>query len=112
MGILNPLIVARLRKYWECPKVELGELLSQLDGWIYILGPGPNSPTCDNCEKDLNFDWKLCSLCSYTTNAICNECHRCHDCTYDEDEDSEGCYQCGASCGAYMCQGCRAEDNY
>ena len=72
---LNPLVVARLRKYWRYPNVELGRLLDELDGWIYILGPGPATPICDSCRQELSFNWTLCKYCSHAT-AICHALYR------------------------------------
>ena len=117
MGILNPLVVARLRKYWTRPqkeRVELGHLLAELHCWVCILGPGPNVPTCDNCRQKLNFDWKLCATC---TRVICNGCDQCYQCESFEDDnrdedDSLGCPMCGESCGAYMCRSCRRDDHF
>ena len=105
---LNPLIVARLRKYWYKYDKELGELLHELEGWIYILGSGPNMPKCDYCRKDLSLDWRLCKYCPNPT-ALCHECYQCSACEDAEWTDkSDGCQICGTSCGAYVCRYCRA----
>ena len=71
---LNPLIVARLRKYWMYPEPEkLDDLFYELEGWIHLLGPGPAIPICDNCREELSFDWRLCENCP-TYNILCNSC--------------------------------------
>ena len=101
---LNPLVVARLRKYWRYPNVELGRLLDELDGWIYILGPGPATPICDSCRQELSFNWTLCKYCSHAT-AICHACIECYNC--QQLYASPGCCECGVDCGAYMCQECK-----
>ena len=106
---LNPLIVARLRKYWMQPEVELGKLLYQLDGWIHLLGPGPDIPICNNCRSELSFDWRLCPLCCLP-NAICSTCYACYDC--ERKYASPGCCECGSSCGAYICRDCKLLGQY
>ena len=104
--LLNPLIVARLRKYWACEDMELGELLYMLEGWIHILGPGPNIPRCDNCQTDLSLDWKTCKFCPRGSPApLCPYCYQCSECEYAE--RSDGCYVCGSSCGADICSFCK-----
>ena len=105
---LNPLIVARLRKYWNKYDIELGCLLYELEGWVHILGPGPNMPKCEYCKCDLCFDWKLCKNCSNSAPL----CYKCYQCSYCENaERSEGCSECGVSCGAYMCLECKRLSN-
>ena len=106
---LNPLIVARLRKYWIEPVVDLDGLLQELDGWISLLGPGPAIPTCDCCQTDLSFDWHLCASCS-SGNIICNKCYECYDC--EAGYASPGCCECGSSCGAYICHDCKILGDY
>ena len=113
---LNPLIVARLRKYWMYPEPEkLDDLFCELEGWIHLLGPGPAMPICDNCRNELSFDWKLCRNC-YTGNVLCNVCFECYDCTrykmFGDAYDSEGCCECGTSCGAYICHDCKILGDY
>ena len=104
---LNPLIIARLRKYWLSPKMELGELLSELDSWIYILGAGPQVPTCEYCQTELNFNWKLCHSCQ-GSNVLCDQCDECYNCqALKNSENSAGCCDCGEACGAYMCHYCK-----
>ena len=104
---LNPLIIARLRKYWLSPDIKLGELLSELDSWIYILGPGPQAPICENCRGELNFNWKLCYSCN-GSSVLCETCNECYNCqALENSENSAGCCDCGEPCGAYMCQYCK-----
>jgi hypothetical protein len=99
---LNPLIVARLRKHWMSPEVDLEELLLNLEEWRHILGPGPELPKCDYCYKNLSFDWTLCYNCP---SVLCNKCYQCLRC--EEGERSDGCRECGFSCGADVCRHCR-----
>ena len=105
---LNPLVVARLRKYWLGADITLGELIYTLEGWIHILGPGPHIPQCDNCQKDLSLDWKICKYCpkNSTPTPICPQCYQCAAC--EDAEEEVGCCICGTSCGAYMCSICKA----
>ena len=109
---LNPLIVARLRKYWYKYDKELGELLYEMEGWIHILGSGPNVPKCNCCQKDLSLDWRLCKYCIGPT-PLCHACYQCSDCENNEREntewgyESDGCQICGTSCGAYVCRYCK-----
>lgn len=109
--ILNPLVVARLRKYWYNEEynrgIKLAVLLYEMEGWIHILGSGPDISKCDNCSRNLDLGWRLCKFCSYAT-AICWECYQCGHC--EDAERSEGCGECGASCGAYMCRDCKRID--
>ena len=107
---LNPLIVARLRKYWIYPEPEkLDDLFCELDGWIHLLGPGPAMPICDNCREELSFDWRLCKNCP-TYNVLCNSCYECYDCQMRY--ASSGCCECGTSCGAYVCRDCKILGDY
>ena len=107
---LNPLIVARLRKYWMYPEPEkLDDLFCELEGWIHLLGPGPAMPICDNCRCELSFDWRLCSNCP-VQNVICNNCYECYDC--ETGFTSPGCCECGTSCGAYICRDCKILGDY
>ena len=113
---LNPLIVARLRKYWMYPEPEkLDDLFCELEGWIHLLSPGPAMPICDNCRNELSFDWKLCRNC-YTGNVLCNVCFECYECAryqlFGDAYDSEGCCECGTSCGAYVCRDCKILGDY
>ena len=105
---LNPIVIARLRKYWykneEC---DLDQLLYELEGWIALLGPGPTHPKCENCCKNVGLDWKLCRYCPSRT-VVCWKCYQCSKC--DEDSLSSGCCECGESCGAYMCKACKIMD--
>jgi len=110
---LNPLVVARLRKYWLCADIELDELLYILEGWIHILGPGPYIPRCDNCEKDLSLNWKICTFCPKGSPApLCPHCYQCFECEGGEGggDGGDACCMCGDSCGAYMCSTCKASD--
>ena len=107
---LNPLIVARLRKYWMCPEPEtLDDLFCELDGWLHLLAPGPAMPICDNCRCELSFDWRLCPNCS-GQNTLCNRCYECYDC--ETGFASPGCCECGTSCGAYICRDCKILGDY
>ena len=106
---LNPLIVARLRKYWMYPEPEkLDNLFCELDGWVYLLGPGPAMPICNNCRCELSFDWRLCPNCS-EQNLLCNRCYECYNCEIGY--ASEGCSICGSSCGAYVCRYCKISND-
>jgi len=106
---LNPLVVARLRKYWLYTDTDLDELLYTLEGWIHILGPGPEIPQCDNCQKKLSLDWKICTFCPRGSPApLCSHCYQCSGC--ENAERSDGCCMCGDSCGAYMCSSCKGSD--
>lgn len=108
--LLNPLIVARLRKYWMQPEPEkLDDLFCELDGWVHLLGPGPDVPTCNTCRNELSFDWHLCSNCSIG-NVICSTCYECYDC--EVSYASSGCCECGTSCGAYICRDCKILGDY
>ena len=107
---LNPLIVARLRKYWMYPEPEkLDDLFCELDGWMHILGPGPYLPICANCRNELGFDWQLCPSCSIG-NVICSTCYECYNC--EVSYASPGCCECGSSCGAYICRDCKILGDY
>ena len=106
---LNPLIVARLRKHWMHPDVKLGILLEELKGWVHLLGPGPYIPTCNTCQKELSFDWRLCLNCSIG-NVICSTCYECYNC--EVSYASSGCCACGNSCGAHICRDCKIDDGY
>ena len=107
---LNPLIVARLRKYWMSPKPKkLDDLCCELDNWIHLLGPGPAMPICDNCRNELSFDWRLCPNCHHN-HVLCNSCYECYDCRMLY--ASPGCCECGSSCGAYICRDCKILGNY
>ncbi len=106
---LNPIVIARLRKYWykneEC---DLDQLLYELEGWIVLLGPGPTHTKCENCCKNVGLDWKLCRYCP-SGRVVCWKCYQCSKCE-EEDSMSSGCCECGESCGAYMCKACKIMD--
>ena len=101
---LNPLIVARLRKYWLNNEKDVDRLLYKLEDWVYIFGPGPGAPICDSCWRGLSFVWSLCKFCSDGT-PICWECYQCSKC--EDIERGDVCCECGRTCGAYMCKDCK-----
>ena len=103
---LNPLVVERLHRYWEGNEDDIEKLFTLLDGWIYILGPGPEIPNCDNCRQELDLYWKTCPSCHNIT-AICYNCNECYHC--ETSNQSPGCCQCGDSCGAYICRFCKQD---
>jgi len=106
---LNPLIIARLRKYWLYADIDIYKLLYILEGWVHILGPGPEIPQCDNCQKNLSLDWAICQFCPMGFPIpLCPQCYQCAEC--EKAERSDGCCLCGDSCGADMCSSCKASD--
>jgi len=105
---LNPLIIARLRKFWmnylnNEAQWLIEDLLEELEVWASVLGPGPTNPICDGCQWPLNFSWAICNDCG--TSLICDKCYICLSCEIAN--RSEGCSGCGVSCGAGRCNECR-----
>ena len=110
---LNPLIVARIRKFWidheylNMNNWGVRDLLDELNDWVPVLGPGPIISKCECCDKNLDFNWIICDGCG--TALICQKCYICRQC--EDAYRSDGCDVCGDSCGAYACSTCKKDDN-
>ena len=105
---LNPLIVERIRIFWKVGnKASIKDLLYELEGWQYLLGPGPKVPKCDCCYKNLNINWRSCVGGCSPCSIICPKCYQCRWC--EDAYRSDGCAECGISCGAGRCSDCKNE---